>query len=207
MSIKGNAESRPTVRGSVSNPDVIHGKSAYELAVYHGFDGTEEEWIASLNGENGSKIISTVLVGQDENGNNIYRQSFDNGFSNDFVAPKGDHYTLTEEDKEEIATLVRDEYYSDIEAALDSIIAIQNELMGNTATITFTIGGTEYTATEGMTWGEWVESEYNIIGAEFAAGAGVTFIRVNSLNIVDVSTGFSVVAEDIINSEINYGYN
>lgn len=27
--------------------------------------------------------------------------------------------------------------------------------------ITFTIDGTEYQAEEGMTWGEWVESEYN----------------------------------------------
>jgi hypothetical protein len=28
--------------------------------------------------------------------------------------------------------------------------------------ITFTIDGTEYQAEEGMTWGEWVDSEYNV---------------------------------------------
>jgi hypothetical protein len=28
--------------------------------------------------------------------------------------------------------------------------------------ITFTIEGVKYLAEEGMTWGEWVESEYNI---------------------------------------------
>ena len=27
--------------------------------------------------------------------------------------------------------------------------------------ITFTVNGTEYQAEEGMTWGEWVDSEYN----------------------------------------------
>lgn len=31
--------------GYVYAPDAIHGKSAYEIAVAHGFDGTEEEWI------------------------------------------------------------------------------------------------------------------------------------------------------------------
>lgn len=31
-------------------------------------------------------------------------------------------------------------------------------------TITFTIGGTTYYAEEGMTWGEWVDSEYNTGG-------------------------------------------
>lgn len=39
------------LRGVITNPDVIRGKSAYEIAVQHGFDGTEEEWLASLRVE------------------------------------------------------------------------------------------------------------------------------------------------------------
>ena len=31
--------------------------------------------------------------------------------------------------------------------------------------ITFTIGGTTYQAIKGMTWAEWVNSDYNTIGA------------------------------------------
>ena len=31
------------------------GKSAYEIAVEHGFVGSEEEWLASLKGEKGDK--------------------------------------------------------------------------------------------------------------------------------------------------------
>lgn len=36
------------LRGTIVNPDVIRGKSAYEIAVMHGFEGTEEEWLESL---------------------------------------------------------------------------------------------------------------------------------------------------------------
>ena len=31
------------------------GKSAYEIAVEHGFEGSEEEWLESLKGEKGDK--------------------------------------------------------------------------------------------------------------------------------------------------------
>lgn len=33
--------------------DTIQGKSAYQIAVEAGFEGTEEEWLASLEGEDG----------------------------------------------------------------------------------------------------------------------------------------------------------
>lgn len=87
MSTKGSAESYIEMRGSISIPTAIVGKSAYEIAVSNGFDGTEEEWLLSLKG---AKIVKTELIGQDENGGNIYRQTFDNGVTNEFVAPKGD---------------------------------------------------------------------------------------------------------------------
>ncbi len=51
---------------------------------------------------------------------------------------------------------------ADIDTALDRIIAIQEELIG---TITFTDGINTFTALEGMTFGEWVNSKYNTIGA------------------------------------------
>ena len=35
--------------GNIVNPDVIRGKSAYEIAVEYDFDGTEKEWIESLS--------------------------------------------------------------------------------------------------------------------------------------------------------------
>ena len=48
MSTEGNAKNYIELRGSLSLPEAIHGKSAYEIAVMHGFDGTEEEWLYSL---------------------------------------------------------------------------------------------------------------------------------------------------------------
>ena len=48
----------------------------------------------------------------------------------------------------------------DVEGALDKIIEIQNKLVGVTL-ISFTINDNEYQTEEGMTWGEWVDSEYN----------------------------------------------
>ena len=53
MSTKGKAKSYIKLRGSLSIPYTIQGDSAYEVAVKNGFDGTEEEWLASLKGETG----------------------------------------------------------------------------------------------------------------------------------------------------------
>lgn len=36
------------LKGTVMNPEKVYGKSAYEVAVANGFDGTEEEWLYSL---------------------------------------------------------------------------------------------------------------------------------------------------------------
>ena len=55
MSTTGKAESYVELKGSLSLPDAITGKSAYEIAVMHGFDGTEEEWLDSLKGKNVSE--------------------------------------------------------------------------------------------------------------------------------------------------------
>lgn len=62
MSIKGSAESYVKLRGSLSIPTAIVGKSAYEVAVANGFDGTEEEWLASLKGGTGETGASGVAV-------------------------------------------------------------------------------------------------------------------------------------------------
>jgi len=93
------------LKGTVVNPDEIYGKSAYEIAVMNGFDGTEAEWLASLKGDRGNDGVS----GKD-----------------------GKDYVLTEADKEEIANIIeQEEILGDIDSALDSIIEIQNSLIGN----------------------------------------------------------------------------
>lgn len=44
-----------TVKGKISTVIGADGKSAYELAVLKGFQGTLEEWLGSLKGEKGNK--------------------------------------------------------------------------------------------------------------------------------------------------------
>lgn len=55
--IVGTIATKGTMRGSLN---VVYGKdgeSAYELALLNGFEGTEEEWLASLKGEQGNPGI------------------------------------------------------------------------------------------------------------------------------------------------------
>ena len=52
-----------TITGVVRNPEAIRGKSAYEVAVANGFEGTEEEWLASLKGEKGDQGEILLFVG------------------------------------------------------------------------------------------------------------------------------------------------
>lgn len=51
--LTGNVAGKGSLLGAVSNPEKIYGKSAYEIAVKNGFEGTEEEWLESLQGEEG----------------------------------------------------------------------------------------------------------------------------------------------------------
>lgn len=105
-----------TLTGSVTNPEKIYGKSAYEIAVMHGFDGTEEEWLPSLNGESAFIRFSAHADGTDFTETWSEGQSYI-GFATGQTAP-------TDKSKYKwVALLV------DIEAALDSILAIQMSLI------------------------------------------------------------------------------
>lgn len=62
--------------------------------------------------------------------------------------------------------------------------------------ITFTISGYEYQAEEGMTWAEWVESEYNTngyynAGYKIASSAGTPIASVSSSDIIINNTAYT----------------
>ena len=50
MSLVGNASAEKLLRGNINSLKAIKGYSAYEIALIYGFEGTEEEWLDSLNG-------------------------------------------------------------------------------------------------------------------------------------------------------------
>lgn len=64
MSINGSAESVIKLKGSLSLPKAIQGKSAYEIAVEEGFKGTKKEWLDSLKAvapEDVQQIVSEII--------------------------------------------------------------------------------------------------------------------------------------------------
>lgn len=87
IGILGNVE--PLV-GTLAS-QTLRGYSAYDIAILHGFEGTEEEWLASLKGDDGAEGPRGYPGPRGEKG--------DKG-------DKGDDYILTELDKEAIAELV-----------------------------------------------------------------------------------------------------
>ncbi len=59
-----------------------------------------KEWVQNnVKGDTGAKIVSTVLQGQDANGGNVYLQTFDDGSTATFTAPKGERGDFTTDDR------------------------------------------------------------------------------------------------------------
>lgn len=52
MSLTGNAKGN-TLKGKINRLYELRGYSAYEIALIHGFSGTEEEWVNSITGGGG----------------------------------------------------------------------------------------------------------------------------------------------------------
>lgn len=70
MSLIGRTKVKEKLIGNTHLIDKIDGYSAYEIAVKHGFKGSEEEWLASIKGEKGDKgdaapFEATSLYGTD----------------------------------------------------------------------------------------------------------------------------------------------
>ena len=61
--IVGTISGNGTMKGSLSTVFAQDGKSAYELAVEKGFEGTEEAWLWSLRGKKGDTGKSGVYLG------------------------------------------------------------------------------------------------------------------------------------------------
>lgn len=55
MNLEGNLTSKQALQGDLSAQYGTRGLSAYEVALSFGFEGTEEEWLASLQGKKGDK--------------------------------------------------------------------------------------------------------------------------------------------------------
>ena len=93
-SMKGDLDCCGTLKGKIYAPTWVN---AYELAVQEGFEGTEEEWLASLRGADGKP---------GENGKSAYELAVEEGFDGtldewlDSLSPKNlEHEELQGRDK------------------------------------------------------------------------------------------------------------
>lgn len=78
--------------------EVGKSKSAYDIALDNGYSGTEQEWLESLKGNDGSDGRSITSVDKDDDGNIIVTYSDETtqnvgkltcDFQGDFLAPEG----------------------------------------------------------------------------------------------------------------------
>lgn len=81
-------------------------------------------------GDTGAKIVSTVLVGQDENGGNIYEQTFDNGTKARFVAPKGEKGEKGEKGDAGEGGVTEDKVNELINEAIGDVDAVLDDING-----------------------------------------------------------------------------
>ena len=82
--LTGTLSSGGSMVGGVGTVFGKDGKSAYDVAVKNGFEGTETEWLASLKGEMGDRGNPGVYVGSGDMPEDCYVQ----------IDPNGDPITL-----------------------------------------------------------------------------------------------------------------
>ena len=79
---------------------VASSNSAYDIAVKNGFQGTEQEWLASLQGSNGQD-------GKDLNIAEIYEEAKANGFTGTFLEFLSEYFSVEVQEDNDTKTIAR----------------------------------------------------------------------------------------------------
>ena len=111
--IKGTLATEEKMSGNLSTVYGIDGKSAYEVAVKNGFEGTEAEWLASLKGADGTMTFEELTPEQKESLRGEKGDAFE---YSDFTpeqlvnlkGEKGDAFTYEDFTPEQLASLKGD---------------------------------------------------------------------------------------------------
>ena len=106
----------------------------------------------------------------------------------------------------EAVNIPTDSYIKSIaEAVIAENLAKDSEVEDlMTVSFNFTINGSTYTAKEGMTWYEWVNSEYNTKNFSCTQTSGIS--PIDSGNTVKTSDGVTVKGSDEIVPNMAYTY-
>jgi hypothetical protein len=156
-------------------------------ATLDGLNNKQDKLISGTNIKtvNGTSILGSgnITISSDIDTSNLV-QAVD---TNDVV----DDVTVDYATKTYVDGLV-----GDINSVLESII-------NGVTLITFTVDATEYQGEEGMTWGEWIDSEYNVNRRFSIEEFGTSIIESDSYSYVGTAEDF-VYASDIIQENYNY---
>ena len=99
-------------------------------------------------------------------------------------------------------------YYTkdEIDDVLGDINSVLESIIGSGGLITFTVDGVEYQSEEGMTWEEWVESDYNIHGfiKDDALGGGEAISKRVGFDWILLQDGNLAAPTEQIISNYNY---
>lgn len=82
-------EGGDTYGGMYNNCGRLNGESAYETAVRNGYQGTEQEWLLSLNGQDGRGIVNVSYQQDIETRNTIVTFLFSDGTTSSFPLQDG----------------------------------------------------------------------------------------------------------------------
>lgn len=114
MSFEGKANAAYALQGKINSAKVARGYSAYEIAVINGFEGTEEEWLASLRGGTSVASVTQTTTSTTSGGVNVMTVKLTDGRESTFTVRNGkdgkspvrgtDYWT--EADKNEIKAYV-----------------------------------------------------------------------------------------------------
>lgn len=101
----------------IGDIQISHGKSAYEIAVEKGFNGTEEQWLISLKGKDGKDGVNGSKGDKGDTG--LQGAKGDNG-QDGYTPVKGTDY-FTESEITEITNTITTNVNNNIGIALDEI--------------------------------------------------------------------------------------
>lgn len=114
-------EASMTGAGAIKGQDGAPGKSAYELAKINGFDGTEQEWLDSLVGEEGKSAYETAK----DNGFDGTEEEWLQSLTMERTLSLADYEALSEEEKNNGVTYYIED--GEIEESLDERITIAEQ--------------------------------------------------------------------------------
>ena len=156
-----------------NNKVVMSGNTSDKCYVY--FDKVVKATINEMTASDITATSVTITISAIKGTYDIskYYYSIDNGIT----------WNESANNKIIISNLAQGTEYM-LKAYVQDVKKIKSEVKNINVTtiklISFTINGTEYNAIEGMTWGEWINSDYNINSAYGLSDSGKVVFKVTS---------------------------